>query len=416
MRSVHPRITIGARASIAWLCAAACSEPGDIAATNDHGASIVVSAVMAGVTYPAAPDESRYETGATLGAVTDDLGAPLGALPTGLVTIAGTEVVRVDVFAAADTEPVTTGAILAVARRLDGSVLVSAANGIFHSFHGRLVLSPLTDALATATSLAVAPDGGSDDGEAVVAIVDGALLRVTADVRERIAIPGAAGPATHAAATGEVLLVAYGAALFELGTAGWTYREVPAAIGVVDTMLGSDATGQLVAAGADGLLVRDRDGYYRRYNDLGGVTALALDGAGIVYAQGPGGVVRVDPSGPTGMAPAPTGSAASVGLALDRDGHTWLAQGSELVRLGTGRFVSFATDIAPILEAHCASCHGDGASAPWRDFENYDLAFAMADAIFTRVSTGLMPPKPEPALTAAEYDLLVRWYAGDRAP
>lgn len=407
-----PSATSSPVAFLASLLVAGCGDVADVTATSSAYAPITVTPLTAAVAFPAAPDLSRYETGAALARVADDAGIPVASTPQGLVAVSGTNVTPMTVYAATPSEPIATGAVLTMSRRLDGSLLVSADNGIFHSYQRRLLASPLGEALGGASALAIVDD--DTGGETVYALVGGALHRVQAELHDRITIAEAPAVATALAALPDVVLVAYGDVVYELRTHGWTYRRVPAEVGVVTTMLGSASTGQIALAGPAGLVMRDRDGAYRRYTALGGIVALATDRAGLLFAQGPAGILRLDPAGPTGIAsrdPTP-----AVGLAIDADGHTWFAQGEALVRLSTGRVVSFAAEIAPILNQRCGSCHTDGSAAPQRDFANYDLAVAMSDAIFTRVSTGLMPPRPEPALTPAEYDLLVRWYAGDQAP
>ncbi len=374
--------------------------------------AIRVTTVEAAVTFPAAPSLSRYEAGAPIASLADDDGTPIAATPAGpsaLVALDGTTLAPVELIADADG-PATTGAVHAFARRADG-LLLSADAGLFHTFAGALLWSPASDALAGASALAVVR---GDDGEIVYAAMPDGLHRLSATAHERIAIPDESSAPSALAANSSVVLVAHGDRLYELALDDLTVREVPAELGSIDH---ATAAGErLIACGQGGLVVREADGSYVRHAGLGPVLALTADAYGIAYARIAGGIVRLDPSGPVGFAPAPSSAVGYVGLALDRDGHVWLGEGSALVRLATGKVVSFAADIAPILEARCATCHEDGERAPRRDFTDYDVVLALSEAIFTRISTGLMPPPPNAGPDAAEYDLLVRWYAGERAP
>lgn len=83
--------------------------------------------------------------------------------------------------------------------------------------------------------------------------------------------------------------------------------------------------------------------------------------------------------------------------------------------------VSFTRDIAPVVFAHCASCHRPGGPAPFDLLSYRDLRAHSADvAKVTR--TGFMPPwQPEPGdrrfvgerrLTGAQVDLFQRWVEG----
>ena len=359
--------------------------------------------------FPTIPPLARHAATAAVTALADDDGLGVAATAASLFAFEGTALSSVAVVADPG-EPLTTGPVRAFARR-DGGLLVSAEGGLYHTFDGVLLASPASPALFGATALSIALDG---EHEVVWAALPDGLHRLDARAHERIVFPDEPAAPTAVAALPDAVLVAFGDRLYELAPDSLEYRLVPAALGAVE--LAVAAADRLFAGGPGGLLERRADGTYLHYATLGPVLALATDASGIPYARIAEGVLRLDPIGPVGFASSPDLTTSYVGLALDRDGHTWLGDGATLLRLATGRVVSFAADVAPILDARCGSCHRDGEGAPRRDFADYDLALALSEAIFTRISTGLMPPPPSPTLTADEYDLLVRWYAGDRAP
>lgn len=369
--------------------------------------TVEVTTDEAAVIFAAASPTTRVELGAELSALADDDGVPVGAIQAGLVSIEGDSANPVAVVASGD-EPSSVGAVYAIAPRASG-LLISSESGLFHTWAGVLLPSPASDALRGASALAVA-DG--DEGEIVYAALSDGLHRLDAMTHERIEL--GFGAPTALAATRDAVLLAFGERLVELDPNTLAYREVPADIGVVTA---AAAAGQrLVAGGSDGLVIREGDGRYLVYPALAGVIDITTDSAGVAHALVSEGVVRLDPAGPIGLSALPESSAAWVGLALDTAGYVWLGETEALTRLDTGRPVSFADDVAPILALRCAPCHALGELAPKRDFTDYDIVIALSDAIMTRVSTRLMPPPPNPGLDAEEYEILVRWYAGERAP
>ncbi len=60
-------------------------------------------------------------------------------------------------------------------------------------------------------------------------------------------------------------------------------------------------------------------------------------------------------------------------------------------RAAAGGQVTFAKDVAPILQNHCQECHRPGAIAPM-SLLTYDDARPWARSIKTKVSDRLMPP------------------------
>lgn len=82
---------------------------------------------------------------------------------------------------------------------------------------------------------------------------------------------------------------------------------------------------------------------------------------------------------------------------------------------------TFARDIAPILQAHCQTCHRPGEAAPM-SLLTYQDARPWAKSIREQVSSRAMPPwhadpavgkwRNDPSLTDAEIDKVVKWANG----
>ena len=87
--------------------------------------------------------------------------------------------------------------------------------------------------------------------------------------------------------------------------------------------------------------------------------------------------------------------------------------------------LTFARDIAPLLNKHCVECHRPGTEAPFA-LTSFEKASAKARMIAEVVSDGLMPPwfahtdhgkfANERRLTPAERATLVEWCRADRQP
>lgn len=91
---------------------------------------------------------------------------------------------------------------------------------------------------------------------------------------------------------------------------------------------------------------------------------------------------------------------------------------------GSAQSVNWATDIAPILYDHCASCHRDGGVGGF-SLVGYDHAFNQRESIMDATQARRMPPwKPDPTyrryahenfLTDAEIQRIAQW-VNDGAP
>src|SRR5580692_219911 len=86
----------------------------------------------------------------------------------------------------------------------------------------------------------------------------------------------------------------------------------------------------------------------------------------------------------------------------------------------TPQQVTFAKDVAPILQEHCQDCHRTGSMAPM-SLVTFEETRPWAKAIKQRVETRTMPPwhldrtvgiqhfKNDPSLTDAQIDTIVQW-------
>jgi hypothetical protein len=76
---------------------------------------------------------------------------------------------------------------------------------------------------------------------------------------------------------------------------------------------------------------------------------------------------------------------------------------------------SYQADVAPILKEHCASCHaGDGSAAADHDFSSELRVYAARKSIARQVSAHAMPPRPHPAPSEGQLQILLRF--ADCAP
>ena len=72
---------------------------------------------------------------------------------------------------------------------------------------------------------------------------------------------------------------------------------------------------------------------------------------------------------------------------------------------------TFAADVAPLMQAHCTVCHAPGQQVPTLD--TYANIKAAAPHVLTQLNhcPVLMPPPPNPALTADQRKVILSWLA-----
>jgi hypothetical protein len=328
----------------------------------------------------------------------------------GVFQLGTNDVTPLSVYAAAG-EPVDTGAISAIASRSDG-VLVAAENGVFHSYESKLLLSPISAALAGQNVVAMAVSGAGDD-ELVWVATDSRLLAVSADLYDEIVILEESGAPTVLGAAAGVVVAVYDNRVYEIDVASWTYAPLPALPGSVHSV--ASRAGVLAFATAAGVLVRDPSGSYTRFSladneESVWVEDVAVDGNGRALGLIEAGLIGAASGAVEGLGPHQKGASTRL-LTSDGYGNAWIAADEKLTGLLVGDPVSFAESVQSILQTNCNSCHTSGTSAPYQDLGSYATAKALAADIVQRVSTGQMPPKPIAPLSDDDYQTLISWYA-----
>ncbi|HEX4476694.1 MAG TPA: hypothetical protein VH142_16515 [Polyangiaceae bacterium] len=82
---------------------------------------------------------------------------------------------------------------------------------------------------------------------------------------------------------------------------------------------------------------------------------------------------------------------------------------------------TYATDVAPIFDAHCAGCHNPAGEYPTVRFDSYAAITNPADEQAVTSAPGLvhqcrMPPEPLPAVPIAEANVVDCWFATGMLP
>jgi uncharacterized membrane protein len=70
---------------------------------------------------------------------------------------------------------------------------------------------------------------------------------------------------------------------------------------------------------------------------------------------------------------------------------------------------SYQTDVAPILESYCVSCHQAGGSEANKALDTYRGAQTLSSAVENVVAGCTMPPSSDSQPTAAERETLLTW-------
>jgi cytochrome c5 len=317
---------------------------------------------------------------------------------------------------------VTVGAVHRIARRADGGVLVVADGGLFTDQDGILMRSPLTDVVRPMGLVAVDAFGSATDEELWIVNAEG-LLHDGGGMLEGIAIPNAPKPeAVVGVAPGRAIMIGAGEAWLVDVTAK-TAKKITSGLGVVH---GSDRSDDRTAFFAT-------DGGLFSFSSSGAATlrTLAADGApatsvlgvtaayGSVLAVTATSLVSVTDKEASIVGTVATPQALSI--ATDGDGDAWLVDGAGVGRFKTGAPVSFATDVAPFMKAHCTACHKDGTNgAPPHDFTTYDESKKLGGSIAKKLRApegmGEMPPVATEKLAASDYAAVTRWVAGGMLP
>ncbi|HET6149462.1 MAG TPA: cytochrome c [Polyangia bacterium] len=70
---------------------------------------------------------------------------------------------------------------------------------------------------------------------------------------------------------------------------------------------------------------------------------------------------------------------------------------------------TFSADVGPLIQAHCAVCHGPGQQIPRLDTDEVISMPSTRQKVFFQIQHCSMPPAPRPPLSAAERDTILAW-------
>jgi cytochrome c5 len=70
---------------------------------------------------------------------------------------------------------------------------------------------------------------------------------------------------------------------------------------------------------------------------------------------------------------------------------------------------SYQTDVAPILESYCVSCHQAGGSQANKPLETYQGASRLSGDVESQVAGCSMPPSSDAQPTAAQRETILTW-------
>ena len=333
----------------------------------------------------------------------------------------GTTLVEVAVLAGSG-EPTSTGAVIWMARRGEG-LLVLGAEGLFHSQDGALLPSPLGASFgeSTLTEVDVLGDTGAEEAWLVV---DGQAQWVKEGEAVPFGVPEVDGaPDALVGVAPGVALYAGGGSVWQVDVSAGTYQLVASDLGTAASFDRAE-DGAVLLATEGGLLARSAEGDFSlRTFAPAGATALSVHSVASAYgatvAVVGDALVAIDATGARRLGDA--ADSGPRGVAVDASGDTWTAEGPALRRFATGVPVSFAEDVAPFFAAHCTKCHAAGAeeTVPDVDFADYELVVSKAEEIVERLQRsgpGVMPPASSEVLGTDDYALVLRWADGGRAP
>ena len=316
---------------------------------------------------------------------------------------------------------IDSGAVRHLTRRDGGGILVDATLGLFDDDQGILLKSPL-DGTLDAAAIDALSAVGTDTAEELWVLQKGKVIHIAnrkvADVS--VADMGAVDTA-FAAAAGQGVIVS--------GDEGWfvdvgTSDATDFATDLGHVYAGDHGEDGSVVLGSDaGLVVRDCSGNVTYYSlAAAGQRAekvIAVSSAfGAVFAATSTALIAITSKGPELVAKP---EAPVTALATDANGDLWSLEGDKIFHHATGAPVSFAKDVLPFIEQHCARCHQTGQNgAPKLDYENYDIAKMYASLMVTRLGAapdeGVMPPATAETLTAEDYAVVTRWVASGLSP
>lgn len=316
-------------------------------------------------------------------------------------------------------EQMASGPVHFVARRGDASLWVVAGNGLFHLAEGRLLKSPLSADVAALTVTAIDTYGSGTAEElwltttTGVQHVKGGTMRAVEVQFPKLGALGVPVAAIGAGADQAVMVAKEQAFLVDLGksTATWIAKDV----GTLKAWARND-DGSVLLATTTGLYERLKSGEVRV---RAGITADdVVTALGQVLVASGGKVARLE--GGTFKTFGDLAAPRARGLQVDAAGDTFALDAAVLVKFPTGKPVSFAADVRPFLIPHCNTCHAAGSQgSPIIDFSDYATAKSNAAVAIKRLKAeGIapMPPSNTEVLSAADYAVVLKWFAGGMQP
>ena len=403
---------------LAVVLAAGCSSPIVVPPLTPPTTTTVPGALTQGpqaAASPVAMSEAPVGLATSAGKVWVAVGA-------GALALGDSGLTQVPV--GAPGEDMSTGAVRGVFPRGSG-LFVSSEKGLFHDAQGRLLRSPVTDALMGATIQAL-DSFGSGAREELWLTTDRGLLLVKDNALDAVAVTFKEKPLTVVAAigvaSGAALVFSDGGDVFEVDAVKGEAKWVATAVGTVAELARTE-DGTVYAATSTGLWRRTGAGAVAQLTLAAEgaqplpVSAVRAIAGQLLVATG-GQVARLSGTGFVGF-----GAAASVkarGLALDAKGDTFFTDGATLTRLATAKGIGFETDVKPFIVAHCMTCHQTGTNnAPIINLADYPTAVSYADRIKIRLTadgTTPMPPVDTEILTSQQYAAVLQWIAQGTQP
>jgi len=415
------RSVVGAIVPGALLCAAACG--GEETAPAPIPVDVLAPPEVQVVSgTPSPPDEDPDGTSyPAFGYV-----VALGAL--GSTTVVGT---TVEASSVGETDletieiwgagPPTTGHVRAILRR-SSNVLVATETGVFHTLDDKLVLSPASDILSGLDIRSMHLASGTSTEEIWVVAADG-LYQLEDEELSRWNIDGTIPlDITDVLVTRQEATIAFGGSLYTVDLNSKRASLVDYDFGNINALL-TGPGGVLQLATSQGLYERVSDDEFVQYTLADGsavaeVHDVVLDPKQGSFAVTSSGVLLASGGAiPIGAATLPESTAPRV-LAFDDIGNLWVGDDQTVHAFKLGTPLSFETDIKPILDEYCMSCHGDPPkdNTPGVDFNDYGTSVEYAAAIVLRVGTGQMPPAGSPPVSPENFEMIKRWHEGGTNP
>ena len=173
---------------------------------------------------------------------------------------------------------------------------------------------------------------------------------------------------------------------------------------------------ELALATAHGLFIRDAAGNYTHVSlrDTGpvvGVDDVAFEASQGLVAVTSDRVVRFD--GETAREVTTLGAAeAPRVVAVVEGGDIVVGHVESLTRLSTVGPLAFETDIAPLFDEYCMSCHAadNDMGVPAIPLTDRESAIQLEDRVLARTTALQMPPPGSPPLSDEQLQKLVDWY------